>query len=156
MDSSLLTLLFAIYVGVMIYNAKMSMESEDKILDNKTNKTDQLVIRNESTPLLNDKTVIMLEHMAANCKDSSNYGHYTKAKSGYEEIITKKLIQIEEDDIESSLMNNCFISLILSPVYILFYITLPKSWPVFTFVGSIVWLSGLSYATVWAISGFSN
>ena len=138
------------------------MKSKDKDLELKTDKNDNhLDTASEGTPLLNDKSVILLDQLIAGCNDVVEYGPYGKIvqnyrKSGYEEIITQKLKSIEEDNIESGLMNNCFISLLLSPVYVLFYITLPKKCPIFTFVVSIGYMSGLSYFTVWAISGLSN
>ncbi|CAG2166015.1 unnamed protein product [Oppiella nova] len=115
--------------------------------------------RSESTPLLNDKTIIVLQQLATNC--DANYGNSGKlnplnVKSGYEEIVDQKMQFEDNDDNESSIMNNCFCSLILSPVYIVFWVTMPKRWKILTFVVSIGWLTGLSYCTVWAISGFSD
>ncbi|CAG2116454.1 unnamed protein product [Medioppia subpectinata] len=139
----------------MIYNAKMSMKDRDNCLDNCTAKP-AAIERTETTPLLNDKTLIALQQLAKNCDE--NYGKFSSLnkKSGYEEIVDKKLQLDDNEDDDSFIMNNCFCSLILSPVYIVFWATMPKRWPIWTFIVSIAYLTGLSYGTVWAISGFSD
>ena len=134
------------------------MKSNDNYLDKCTQKS-VTIESSESTPLLTDKTLIVLQQLATNC--DANYGNSGKlnplnVKSGYEEIVDQKMQFEDNDHNESSIMNNCFCSLILSPVYIVFWVTMPKRWKILTFVVSIGWLTGLSYCTVWAISGFSK
>ncbi|XP_054156542.1 sodium/potassium/calcium exchanger 3-like [Oppia nitens] len=157
-DSSLLTLLFALYVGVMIYNAKLSMNSADRLHDRTTEKL-VAIERAESTPLLDSKSLMILEQMATNCGDNKcDWKNAKNYRNGYEEIVNKKL-QLSEDDDEDNdncFMNNCFCSLILSPVYLIFWLTMPKRWPVLTFAVSIGWLTGLSYCTVWSVDGLSE
>lgn len=142
MDSSLLSLLFAIYAGLMIYNARLSMRGNCR-LNNNNDKTH----RYEATPLLHEKALIMLEEMTDTFKTGK------QSKAGYEKI---GKAEEDEDDEGAGLMNNCILRYLLFPMYILFYLSLPRRFLIITFLISIGWLSGLSYFTVWSISGISN
>jgi hypothetical protein len=135
MDSSLLALLFAIYVGVMIYNVQMSKMAE-KAKMNKNDKSD----RYETTRLLKEM---------ASITEPIKYGKLRKY--GYEVIKSE-----EETDDASCLLNYTILRWLLLPISILFHLTMPKRLLIITFLISIGWLSGLSYVTVWSINGLSK
>jgi hypothetical protein len=136
MDSSLLALLFAIYIGVMIYNVQLSKMAE-KAKMNKNDKSD----RYETTPLLKEKAPIT---EPIKCGKLSKYGYEVIKCEG------------EQTDDGSGLMNYTVLRWLLFPISILFYLTLPKRLLIISFLISIVWLSGLSYVTVWSINGLSK
>lgn len=73
-----------------------------------------------------------------------------KSKSDYEKLGD------ECDDNGVGFTNNIILRIILMPFIVIYSITMPAKWPVVTFFFSIVWLSLLSYVTVWSISGLSK
>jgi hypothetical protein len=140
MDASLLALLFAIYVGVMIYNVQLSKMAEKAKMsknDNNSNNGDGY----ETTQLLKEKAPIT---EPIKCGKLSKYGYEFIKCEG------------EEGDDGSGLMNNIILRWLLLPISILFHLTMPKRLLIITFLISIIWLSGLSYFTVWSIDGLSK
>lgn len=73
----------------------------------------------------------------------------SKSKSDYEKLGD------ECDDNGVGFTDNIILRILLMPFIFVYSITMPAKWPVVTFFFSIVWLSLLSYVTVWSISGLS-
>mgnify|MGYP006970965672 CR=1 FL=1 len=74
---------------------------------------------------------------------------FTKSKSDYEKLGD------ECDDNGVGFTDNIILRILLMPFILIYSISMPAKLPVVTFFFSIIWLSLLSYVTVWSISGLS-
>lgn len=65
-------------------------------------------------------------------------------------------IDPENDSNGVDFTNNILLKALLMPFIFIFTFTMPSRFPQITFVFSIIWLSILSYFTVWSVSGLSK
>lgn len=95
------------------------------------------------------KLYAFIEDITKKEDDEKDRSRVASKKADYEKLS-------DEESNGFGFTDNCILRWILMPFTLLFFLTLPRRFSAITFFLSIVWLSALSYVTVWSISGLSE